>query len=364
MRLVFHQSCWNIQEQDFGFGFGRSSKCPSVSGYLRSGAFPCLPSPPWRERDLWLPSTSAKVTGKSRSDEAKDPAFFANRRASILLANKRYNQPTILLWTRLMSDDARISRPATWMSSPATEIDSARLDQGEVHLCLMPLAQPATVIEELAPTLTPDEHERASRFHFDRDRHRFIVARGLLRRLLSRYVDAPAHSLRFACGPFGKPYLETIKDHGTLAFSLSHSGDWALAGVARGREIGVDLEQVRPMADYRDLSESNFAPAETEAILKLPKDRQIDGFFACWTRKEAYVKALGLGLSLDLSTFVVSIEPSERMEIIPANLQTNAHHMWGMQPLRGYWAAVAVEVQNEPAMFPKISRVPHSALAT
>ena len=87
-------------------------------------------------------------------------------------------------------------------------------------------------------------------------------------------------------------------------------------------------------------------------------------FFRLWTRKEAYVKALGLGLSLDLSTFVVSIEPSERMEIIPANLQTNAHHMWGMQPLRGYWAAVAVEVQNEPAMFPKISRVPHSALAT
>ena len=263
-----------------------------------------------------------------------------------------------------MSDDAQMFRQTTWTSTSTTEIDPATLDWDDIHLCLLPLTQPPSVLDDLATTLTVDEHERASRFRFDRDRHRFIVARGLLRRLLSRYAGASPDALRFAYGTFGKPYLETGANQEKVAFSLSHSGDWALVGLTRGREIGVDLEQVRPMADYLDLSESNFAPAETEALLRLPEDQHIDGFFACWTRKEAYIKALGLGLSLDLAPFVVSVEPRESVQIIPATPRAGAHHVWGMRPLRDFWAAVAIAAPNAPAVFPKISRVSHSTLAT
>ncbi|MEP7209273.1 MAG: 4'-phosphopantetheinyl transferase superfamily protein [Alphaproteobacteria bacterium] len=238
------------------------------------------------------------------------------------------------------------------------------LQQGEVHLCLMPLAQPASVIEELATMLTPDEHERASRFHFDRDRRRFIVARGLLRQLLGRYLGAPGDALRFEIGPFGKPSIAAGAQEAKLEFSLSHSGDWALAGITRGRGLGVDLEEVRAMTDHSELARSNFAPAEAEALLMLPEDQQIDGFFACWTRKEAYVKALGLGLSLDLASFVVSVEPTEIVEIVPASQDAGAHHMWGMRPLAGFWAAVAIETSNASMDFPRMRQVTHPGLAT
>ena len=144
-----------------------------------------------------------------------------------------------------MSDDAQMFRQTTWTSTSTTEIDPATLDWDDIHLCLLPLTQPPSVLDDLATTLTVDEHERASRFRFDRDRHRFIVARGLLRRLLSRYAGASPDALRFAYGTFGKPYLETGANQEKVAFSLSHSGDWALVGLTRGREIGVDLEQVQ-----------------------------------------------------------------------------------------------------------------------
>jgi 4'-phosphopantetheinyl transferase len=240
-----------------------------------------------------------------------------------------------------------------WTSCPTAEIDPGLLEQGEVHLCLMPLAQPASIVEELARMLTPDEHERAARFHFDRDRQRFVVARALLRQVLGRYAGAPGEAIRFSYGPFGKPYLANSEDR-RLEFSLSHSGDWALAGFVRGRKIGVDLEQVRAMADYRDLAQANFAPAEAASLFALPEELQIDGFFACWTRKEAYAKSLGLGLSLDLATFVVPVEPSESIDIIPASQTAAAHQVWGIRPLQGFWAAAAVETATASMGLPKM----------
>jgi 4'-phosphopantetheinyl transferase len=241
-----------------------------------------------------------------------------------------------------------------WSSCPPTAIDPGLLEQGEVHLILMPLDQPASVVEEVATTLSPDEHERAARFHFDRDRQRFVVARGLLRRFIGHYVGMPGDTIRFAYGSLGKPYLPACAGHAKLEFSLSHSGDWALAGFAFGREIGVDLEEVRAIPEYRELAEANFAPEEVRTLLELPEEQRIDGFYACWTRKEAYAKALGLGLSLDLSTFVMSVEPGEGVEIVPASQTAAAHQVWGMRPLQGFWAAAALEAQTASIDFPKI----------
>jgi 4'-phosphopantetheinyl transferase len=246
-----------------------------------------------------------------------------------------------------MSTDAQISKVQMWASCSPAEMDPALLEQGEMHLYLVPLAQPAAVVEELATTLSTDERERAAHFHFDRDRHRFVIARGLLRRFVGHYIGMPGETIRFAYGSFGKPYLPASAGQAQLEFSLSHSGDWALVGFAHGRGIGVDLEEVRAMADYRELAAANFAPAEVKSLLELPERQQIDGFFTCWTRKEAYVKALGLGLSLDLATFVVSVEPGEGVEIVPASPTAVAHQVWGMRPLQNFWAAAAIAAPTQ-----------------
>lgn len=241
-----------------------------------------------------------------------------------------------------------------WTSRPLTEIDPGLLELGELHLWLMPLAQPASVVEQLAKTLAPDETERAARFHFDRDRRRFIAARGLLRQILGRYSGVRSEDIRFAYGPFDKPCLAAGTGPAGLEFSLSHSQDWALVGFARGRMIGVDLEEVRPMADYRDLAQANFAPAEVTALFDLPEEQQLDGFFACWTRKEAYAKALGLGLSLDLSSFAVSVRPSEGAETIPPTQTAGPIQLRYFRPTEGFWGAVAIESSTARPDLPQI----------
>lgn len=218
----------------------------------------------------------------------------------------------------------------------------------------MPLLQPASVIEQLAASLTPDEHARAARFHFERDRRRFTVTRGLMRRILGRCSGVRPEKIHFAYGSQGKPYLPSEAGPTGLEFSLSHSSDWALAGLARGRKIGVDLEKVRPMADYRDLATANFAPDEVTSLFELPEDRQQEGFFACWTRKEAYAKALGLGLSLDLSSFIVSVEPSEGIEIVPSTATAGRMQIRSLKPLDGFWGAVAIESSTAQRDFDQV----------
>ncbi len=262
-----------------------------------------------------------------------------------------------------MSADASMASMQMWRSCSLADIAPGPPEQGEVHLRLLPLGQPASIVEELATLLSPDEHERASRFHFDRDRNHFIVARGALRQMLGRYAGLPASAIRFLYGPFGKPYLAESVGQAKLEFSLAHSGDWALAGFSQGRMIGVDLEKVRALADYHELAQSNFAPAEAGSLLELPEERQLDGFFACWTRKEAYVKALGLGLSLDLSSFLVSVNPCEGVEMIPASETAKSHHLQGLNPVDGYWAAAAVEITTAPSDIPKMLFWKHSELA-
>lgn len=176
----------------------------------------------------------------------------------------------------------------------------------------------------------------------------------MLRQLLGHFSGLHATAIRFNNGQFGKPYLSASPQHPSLEFSLSHSGDWALAGFTRGRMIGVDLEEVRAMPDYLELAHANFAAAEVAALIALPREEQLDAFFACWVRKESYVKALGFGLSLDLSSFVVTVKPSEGVETVPASQTAGPQQVRCIRPLGGFWGAVAVEASSEqtdpPAM--------------
>jgi 4'-phosphopantetheinyl transferase len=160
--------------------------------------------------------------------------------------------------------------------------------------------------------LSDDEAERAERFHFERDRNRFIAARGTLRNILSRYLSCAPSEIRFVYQSGGKPELvPAVSGMGELRFNLSHSANAALYAISRGREIGVDIELIRPDVPWEEIATAFFAPGEIAKLKALPENSRTVGFFNCWTRKEAYVKARGEGLSVRLDKFEVSVAPSE-----------------------------------------------------
>jgi 4'-phosphopantetheinyl transferase len=184
--------------------------------------------------------------------------------------------------------------------------------------------------------------QRAGRFYFPRDRDRFIAAHGCLRDVLARYLHCQPDQLTFSVNRYGKPALRNYK----LEFNLSHSGDFALIAIAQGRRVGIDVEHIRQGISLQDIALQNFSKSEFAELQSLPREQQEAAFFACWTRKEAYIKAQGLGLSLPLENFDVSLHPNE-----PALLRaTRPNHeeaaRWVLLPLvvdSFYAAAVAVE---------------------
>ncbi len=184
--------------------------------------------------------------------------------------------------------------PDTWPALPADE----------VHLWRADLEPSRERLMELTATLAVDERERAVRFRFPEHQDCFIAGRGLLRELLSRYLDRPAAALRFGQGAHGKPVLAGTDAGAGLHFNLSHSGNQVLYAVAR-REVGVDLERLDRTVSYALVAERICTPREWEAFRTLPAERLREAFFACWTRKEAIAKALGGGLASGLRTLDV-----------------------------------------------------------
>ena len=160
-------------------------------------------------------------------------------------------------------------------------------------------------MEALEAVLSSDERRRAASFVFAPDRHRFIVGRGRLRQILSRYVALPPEALRFRYGAHGKPALSPARL--ALYFNLSHSGGLAALAIA-GCDVGVDIEEVRPVDDA--VAGRFFSAREQAALRGLRRADWRDAFYRCWTRKEAVVKALGKGLSLRLASFDVSVTRS------------------------------------------------------
>ena len=234
------------------------------------------------------------------------------------------------------------SLPRAWSPSTLSAAGRLRTARDEVHLWLLALDGVTPGVEAL---LAPDEQQRAARFVFEADARRYRAAHGLLRRVVGHYIDAPAASLRFEQGPAGKPHLAGTHAHSGLHFNLSHSGSFGLLGVAR-HALGVDVEQRRPRPDLHALAQANFAPSEVRALLALPAHLQLDGFFACWTRKEAIVKALGGGLSIPLADFDVSVDPRDpaSLHALPGHAPTSAWTLWGDRVQHDVWAAAAVAV--------------------
>jgi 4'-phosphopantetheinyl transferase len=162
-------------------------------------------------------------------------------------------------------------------------------------------------VQQAESILSADESQRAARFRFAEDRHRFIVSHIALRDVLSRYLHIRPEVINFTVGEYGKPaVVSKLK----LDFNLSHSGDFALIGIARERKAGVDVERFREELEIEKIANRFFSENEIAELISLPSDQQLMGFFNCWTRKEAYIKAHGLGLSLPLDSFDVSLSPN------------------------------------------------------
>jgi len=228
-----------------------------------------------------------------------------------------------------------------WATRPVKPVLTAE----DVHVWLADLDPPPADGRRLSALLSDDERERAQRFHFERDQRRFAVGRGILRDILGLYLDWDPGRLMFAYGARGKPMLSRGCGDGTLRFNLSHSQEVGLIAVARSREVGVDIEHIRPMRDIEAMASRSFSRQESAALFGLSPERRQRGFFACWTRKEAYLKAIGDGLAFSLDAFAVSIDPDEPARLLWVAGEPNGPNDWtlvGVTPPRDAIGAVVV----------------------
>jgi 4'-phosphopantetheinyl transferase len=226
-------------------------------------------------------------------------------------------------------------RPAAPLSLPAERIAIWRVD----------LDTPAAEDSE-ANILSADEIARANRFHFERDRLHFVHCRSALRRLLGEYLEIPATDVRFNYLANGKPEVEPNQNPRALQFNVSHSGELALIAFCARHRIGIDIEKVRQDVDTESLAERFFSMRERESLKSLPMQLRVLGFFACWTRKEAFLKSTGEGLSFPLSDFSVTTHPDGDAAVEEIKGSAEAGLKWFIADLAvadEYRAALAVE---------------------
>jgi 4'-phosphopantetheinyl transferase len=186
------------------------------------------------------------------------------------------------------------------------------LPEEEVHLWRADLDAIRSQEARWRELLSPDESKRADRFHFDRDRQRFSAARAVLREILAAYLDGDSKSLNFCYSKKEKPSLGQPHAASRIRFNISHSGGIALLAFSRGREVGVDVEQIKRDIEVEAIGRRFFSAHEQGQLFALPAEQQVEAFFRCWTRKESYIKATGDGLSLPLSQFDVSLAVGEK----------------------------------------------------
>jgi 4'-phosphopantetheinyl transferase len=218
---------------------------------------------------------------------------------------------------------------------------SFELAERAVHIRAVRLIAPDPVVARFASLLTPDERGRAGRFRFKHLRRSFTLARGALRILLGRYLNIDPAAIRFVYGEKGKPRLA---EPSRIRFNASHSGDLALYAFTPDCEVGVDVEKFRPMTDLREIAARFFCAEEAAELMQVPEEQRGPAFFRCWTRKEAYIKAIGDGLSVPLDAFAVSLRAGDPAQIIHIGRDAAAAAAWtleNLEPAPDYAAAVA-----------------------
>ena len=215
-------------------------------------------------------------------------------------------------------------------------VSRGELRENEVHVWRAALDVSPEELEKLACFLSEAEQARARRYIVESARVHFAAARGILRDILSRYLGLPPAEIRFTYGKSGKP---------ALAWEINPSG-FALYAVTSGRETGIDIEKVRPEPSASQIAERFFSPCEAAALRELPPELVPAGFFLCWTRKEAYIKACGEGLYMNLKNFDVSLTPGEPAKLLAVRDDAPEASRWSLMDLKPhphYTAALAVE---------------------
>jgi 4'-phosphopantetheinyl transferase len=236
----------------------------------------------------------------------------------------------------------RVRACRRWRHPPA----SLSLNRDDVHVWRILLDVSQDVVADLVPLLCDEENARAKQILCEEAGRRFVVSHGALRRILSRYLGERPGQIRFITDARGKPHLASRADAPTICFSMSHSGEFALCAVAKGRDIGVDIERIRPVSAWREIAARYFSKREHEALCFLSDDRALEAFFQGWTRKEAYSKALGQGISPLWTQFSVSLTPGAATELPNAGSEAGGEGRFTLCPLEpgpGYVAAVAAQ---------------------
>lgn len=233
---------------------------------------------------------------------------------------------------------------------------TTRTAESRADLWVIDLAVAACEVSRLADHCSEDEIARANRFTSTTHRDRYVTCRGRAREVLAGYAGCSPAALRFAVTTRGKPYLPDYTEG--LYFNVSHSSDLAVIAVSRDYEIGVDLEIPRPVEPA--VAQAFFSAAEVAALAALPEDRWLDGFYRCWTRKEAFVKALGAGLNHPLDSFTVPLDDGEQpMPLVTADERLVAWQAWRLLPFRVAGraiGAVCIACANHPVALNRLQR--------
>jgi len=223
---------------------------------------------------------------------------------------------------------------------------SLTLPSGVVHVWQRQLSATAEELEEWYGLLSSEEREKSARYRVERPRCDFILTRSTARSLIGRYLGRAPRDLSFRYTEFGKPFLE---DSAGLRFNVSHTEGLAVMAFSKDHEVGIDVEKVRPQDDVKKLAKRFFSAHEVRAMQDLTGDELHCAFFRCWTRKEAYIKAKGEGLSLPLHEFDVSIEPNEMHALLATRPDASEASHWLLRDMpvsAGYVAAIAVGIES------------------
>ena len=220
------------------------------------------------------------------------------------------------------------------------------LPSNSVHVWSARLDQPESIFEQLQSSLSKDERIHADKFVFDRDRQHFVVARGVLRNILGAYLDVAPGVVQFSYEPTGKPFLASSSAINPLQFNLSHAHGLAVYAFTQHTEVGIDVEYIRPIPDCDRIAAQNFSQQERIIFSALPIDEKIPAFFRIWTRKEAFIKALGDGLTFPLNQFSVVPESGETTDLVTVDDHSTRVSQWllgSFVPEPNYIAALATQ---------------------
>jgi 4'-phosphopantetheinyl transferase len=232
------------------------------------------------------------------------------------------------------------------------DLDLARRICGpDVHVWVVNLEASPSCVRELWSTLSSDEKDRATSFKFEHLTSRFCVCRGLLRAFLGAYLATAPRDIELSYGKSGKPFLAGVD---SFQFNLAHSEEMAVYAFAWGCEVGVDIERVRDIQDIAGIARHFFCPEEVADLNSVGARERLESFFACWTRKEAYIKATGEGLSASLDSFRVALQPRETPCFVHINGSTSDAGLWslhGFRPNHEYIGALAFQDRRNLRFF-------------